>query len=70
MRDTEGYLAEAHMARRFGLAGKTVLLQNLANAISRNHPNAVLLVLLIFFMSIASTVPSASSTRRAPRPRA
>jgi transcription termination factor Rho len=28
-------------------AGKTVLLQNLANAISRNHPNAVLLVLLI-----------------------
>ena len=28
-------------------AGKTVLLQNIANAISRNHPNAVLLVLLI-----------------------
>ncbi|MEZ4393717.1 MAG: transcription termination factor Rho [Polyangiales bacterium] len=28
-------------------AGKTVLLQNLANSISENHPNAVLLVLLI-----------------------
>jgi citrate lyase subunit beta/citryl-CoA lyase len=37
VRDTEGYLAEAHMARRFGLAGKTCI-----------HPSQIALANLAF----------------------
>ena len=43
--------------------GKTILLQNIANAITENHPEVVLLVLLISSSSSRSSIPSRGSGR-------